>query len=78
VQVFPIAAEALDHRRTGFLVSPHRLPQVLRVELDSESRRVHEITEHHGKLAPFSFRYAPRDMGGLSRRGLVFLCVRLM
>ena len=73
-----IAAEALDHRRTGFLVGPHHLPQVLRIELDSESRRVHEIAEHHGKLAPFSFRHASRDISWLTRRGLVFLRVRLL
>jgi hypothetical protein len=73
-----IAAEALDHRGTGFLVGPHDLPQVLRVELDSKSRRVHEITEHHGKLAPFSLQYASRDMCRLSRRDLVCLCVRLL
>ena len=73
-----IAAEALDHRRTGFLVGPHYLPQVLRVELDSESRRVHEIAEHHCKLAPFGFRHASHDVGGLSLWGLLFLGVRLL
>ena len=73
-----IAAKALDHRGTGLLVGAHHLPQVFRVELDGESCRVHEITEHHRELAPFGFRYASRDVGGLTRRGLVFLSVRLL
>jgi hypothetical protein len=73
-----IAAEALDHRGTGFLVGPYYLPQVLWIELDSESRRVHEIAKHHGKLAPFSFRYTSRDVGGLTLGSLIFLGVRLL
>src|SRR5262245_43859558 len=73
-----IAAKALDHRRTGFLVGSYHLPQVLRVELDSENCRIHEIAEHHCKLASLSFRHASRDISWLTRWGLVFLSGRLL
>src|SRR5262249_28320977 len=73
-----ITAEALDHRGTGFMVGPHDLPQVLRIELDSESSRVHEIAEHHCKLTSFGFRYTSHDVGGLTLGGLIFLGVKLL
>ena len=45
--------KAGDHLSTGVLIGPDHLAQVFRVELSSEGRGIHQITEQHGELAPF-------------------------
>ena len=58
-----MALKAGDHLGAGLLIGPHHLAQVFRVELADERRRVHEVTEQDGELAPFRL-----GRGGGSRR----------
>jgi hypothetical protein len=47
---------ALDNFSTHPLIRPYHVPPVFRVELRGELRRVHQVAEHHGELAPFGVR----------------------
>ncbi len=40
----------LDDLRTGLLVGPHDVPQVLRIQRDREGGRTDEVAEHDGEL----------------------------
>ena len=51
-----MALKAGDHLGAGLLIGSHHLAQVFRVELAGQRRRVHQITKHHGELAPFGLR----------------------
>src|SRR5262249_25454440 len=42
-----------DDLRTGPLVRPHHVPQVFRIELAGQARRLHQVTKQHRELAPF-------------------------
>jgi hypothetical protein len=48
---------ALDNFRTRRLICPHHFPVLFGIKLGGKFRGVHEITEHDGELATFSFRY---------------------
>jgi len=51
-----IPVKVLDDLSAGGLVCPHHLAPVFGVQLTGERRRVHEIAEQHGELAPLGCR----------------------
>src|SRR5262249_57592973 len=46
--------KALDHGRASLLISAYHLAQLFRIQTRCERRRVDQITEQHGQLAPFA------------------------
>jgi len=52
-----IAVKMSDDVCAYLLIRTDNLSSVLRVELSRQSGGLHQITEHHGELAPFSLGY---------------------
>src|SRR5215471_1122634 len=61
-----MALKALDHLGAGGLISADDLAQIFRVELPRQACGVHEVTEEHGELAPFSLRRRQHGWGSFS------------
>ena len=55
-EVLSNVAKALDDLGTGGLIGPHHGAEVFHIELTRQGRRVHQITEQDGELAPFRVR----------------------
>src|SRR5262249_41565282 len=51
-----VALKAADLLGAGLLIGQDHLAQVFRIKLLSQRGRAHQITEHHGELAPLRFR----------------------
>ena len=51
-----MAVKGLDHLGTGLLIGPHHRAVVFGSSCLASARRVHQITEHHRKLAAFGVR----------------------
>src|SRR5438105_4130767 len=64
-----VALELLDHLCTDALVGSHQLSELLGVEALGQDRRLHEVTEHDGKLAAFGLRPDLARGHWLSRNG---------
>jgi hypothetical protein len=60
-----MAVKVLNDCGGGLLVGADDLPQIFWVELAGKGRRVHQVTEHHGELAPFGVW--GRRRGGLGQ-----------
>jgi hypothetical protein len=45
--------KAGDYLGTRVLIGPHHLPEVFGIELARQRRRVDQVAEQHGELAPF-------------------------
>ena len=58
-----MAVKALDDGGSGLLVCLYHLPQIFRIELAGEGRRIDEVTEHHRELAPFGIWDATFNVG---------------
>src|SRR5213080_1896449 len=48
--------KAGNYLGAGPLIGPHDIAQLFRVELAGEHSRADQVTEQHGKLAPFGVR----------------------